>query len=231
MRVLIFGILGAAALVTVIFFGRSVFEIGALFGFFDGRYEWRQKTTIIVGTPTGEISASSVARVKGRVGRGRGLDQFGASASVVEGEATALEVSPGRWLYMTLHQGNEADRLRFALEDRLGLMNSTEVTQKLPSMVGEPFTLLPDRVTRLITFDDPRDARTASEVDLDEFARTFGQGYAIVDVTLEIVRDKVTQGGLGPASDWIDQYPGRLPIKPHQVENPLNGSEFKRVIR
>lgn len=219
-----------AGVVAVLFAGlwisKQGLDIGNVIGFFfHGKYHWHQKMTLVVATPDGELSASSVVKVSGAVARGKRLDQFGAGASIVEGEAVALEVQPGRWLYLTLERKSVSDKIRKAARDQLGLMTSAEI-----------IPMLPENASRLITFEDPLDPLTAVELDPNDFEATFGPGFALVDVRLEIVRDDVTEGGLGPVGEWIfNREPRALDgdryvraDAAHPIANSLSALDFIR---
>lgn len=65
-----------------------------------GRYSWRQKLTVTVETPAGEVSESTVSAV---IWRKLWLDWDSTGWSYgLTGEAVVVEVTPGRYLFALL---------------------------------------------------------------------------------------------------------------------------------
>lgn len=64
---------------------------------------WHQKLTLVVNTPQGEVSGSSVTRVENVTSKGPFvLAEARGTFSYWTGEAVAVEVSPGKWLLALL---------------------------------------------------------------------------------------------------------------------------------
>jgi hypothetical protein len=69
---------------------------------------WHQRLTIVVETPTGEVSGSSVTKVVNTETSGSLVlpEARGVRSSVV-GEAVVIEVTPGRYLFALLSGSDE----------------------------------------------------------------------------------------------------------------------------
>jgi hypothetical protein len=163
---------------------------------------WRQKLTLVVETPTGEVSGSAVVEVDGN------MWQLPGSANEisysVRGEATVVEVLPGRYLFALL--GGSEGRFHAAASDRFPGLKRAEWLPLIPRQ-REPASLLPDHVPMLVTFDDIARPETVREMDPDNLAAVFGQGVRLKVVTLEITREAVTEGQVEGVLGWLGPYP------------------------
>ena len=169
---------------------------------------WRQKLTLVVETPAGEVTGSTVVEVDGN------MRQLPGSANeinyTIRGEATVVEVLPGRYLFALL--GGSEGRFYAAAKDRFPGMKRQEWLQRIPDQT-EPVSLLPDHVPMLVTFDDITKPKTVREVDPDDLAVMFGEGVRLKAVTLEITEEPVTEGRVEGVLGWMPDYP-EAPIIP-----------------
>lgn len=195
------------------------------------RNEWRQKLTVTVDTPNGEVAGSSVVRVVSRFG------QVPLSNSEVNyevtGEATVVEVAPGLYLFALL--GNsEAERFYRALGYDYG--NRGEKLDRIARMQGESRVLEPKNYPLLVTFRDIDDPTTVERVDPDNLAASFGSGYRLKAITLEITDEKVTKGRVEEVLGWWCDYRKRgarlsgstsIAISDNELSNNLGTGSFK----
>jgi hypothetical protein len=162
---------------------------------------WRQKLTLVVDTPAGEVSGSAVVEVEGN------MRQLPGSANeinyTIRGEATVVEVLPGRYLFALL--GGSEGRFYAAAKDRFPGMKREEWLPLIPGQT-EPVSLLPDHVPLLVTFDDIAKPETVREVDPDDLAATFGEGVRLEAVTLEITEEPVTEERVEAVLGWLCDY-------------------------
>ncbi len=193
-----------AAILAVAVFGALLFlwELYRVFNPAHSDYSWRQKTTLVVETPEGTVTGASVVRIYAILYKGANIGGLEVSYGVI-GEAVALELLPGRWLFATIGEPAEgyywADRSRFEGQQRKVWMPRIRKQEGVVS-------LMKGRVPELVTFDDIEDPKTARAVDPQDLAVTFGPGFALRDITLEIVDEPVTDGELGPLGEWIGGY-------------------------
>jgi hypothetical protein len=151
-------------------------------------HEWRQKLTLVVQTPTGEVRGSAVTKVVTIFG-GNLIGNEVASGFV--GEATVVAVGPGQYLFAIL-PGTEV-RFFVAAKDRFEGMSREEWLYEIPKQT-EGVSLLPDHLPILVTFSDIRDPSTIKWVEPDNLAATFGRGVALKTAWLEITEEPVTTG-------------------------------------
>ena len=89
---------------------------------------WHQKLMITVATPSGDKAGSSVTGISATVGQ-----QFASSnawASTVTGEATVVEVAPGKYLFALLASDYKEFQNRIAVQfgDSLYASNASVLT-------------------------------------------------------------------------------------------------------
>lgn len=165
------------------------------------RYAWRQKLTVTVETPAGEVSASSVSVVSWRKHwiqtDGMGWDYD------LTGEAVVVEVAPGRFLFALLkgagtteYMGSVAGASIAGREGRVidGALFD-EVRDKRDRAAG--VITVPDyQYPMLVTFGDIDDPASVRLVDPADLAASFGPGVRLKAVTLEVTEDAVTEGAV-----------------------------------
>ncbi|WP_246682581.1 hypothetical protein [Mesorhizobium sp. B3-2-1] len=184
----------ALAVLAVWFLG------GRLLGF--RSWEWHQKLVLEVDTPTGaKTGGSTVAIHAGTEPKWIPISAAGGIHSEVKGEASFVEVTPGKYL--------------FAILNSAGRESSTFLPQKSPDAYGELDTLVKLRETRVVprnkypdfmTFDDVSDPTSVKRVDPNNLAATFGPGTNLKRITLTITDEAVTDGPVEKILRWLPNY-------------------------
>lgn len=132
------------------------------------------------------------------------------------GEAAFVEISPGRYLFALVSngQGWASDTFAPVSIERsfTGRMGRIE-----RSLADPPKDIPRDRWPMLVTFDDVSKPESVVEVDPEDLAAVFGEGVRLQAVTLEITEEEVTEGRVEGrvegVSGWIPDYP-EAPIIP-----------------
>jgi hypothetical protein len=168
-------------------------------------HAWNQKLTVIVETPQGEVSGSAVTSISWSKNFFSGGWGGAAWHSEVKGEAVAVDLGGGRMLFALLsHSGsndyiaNLATRLVMDTTKRAWSKQAIAGVRNLPKPAPVPPKLYP----RLVTFADINDPKTVAKADPANLAASFGPGYALKGVTLEITDEKVTEGEMEKALVW-----------------------------
>jgi hypothetical protein len=171
------------------------------------RYSWRQKLTITVETPAGEVSGASVSQVSWRK-HWIQTDGMGWSFDLT-GEAVVVEVTPGRYLFAILksaatteYMGSVAPASIAGLESRVidgDLFD--EVRDKRDRAAGV-ITVPAYQYPMLVTFDDITDPVSVKLVNPADLAATFGPGVRLKSVTLEVTDEPVTEGAVEAFPFW-----------------------------
>lgn len=182
------------------------------------RYSWRQKLTVTVETPAGEVSASSVSQVSWAKHwiqtDGMGWDYD------LTGEAVVVEVAPGRHLFALLkgagtteYMGSVAAASIAGRESRVidGALFD-EVRDKRDRAAG--VITVPDyQYPLLVTFGDIADPASVKLVEPEHLAASFRPGVRLKSVTLEVTNETVTEGAVEGALPWW-----------HTLTLPIGGS-------
>lgn len=184
---------------------------------------WNQRLTVVVDTPAGKVQGAAVTEISKISTSGVlvPVEARGVRTSV-RGEAVAVEVLPGRWLFALLSgdadDKGEAGQLvysTFPLRKDLGSESPSHASnmaalRALPMDVPAPIP--PEAFPFLVTFDDINNPETVREVDPDDLAATFGSGVSLSGLTLEITEDAITEGRLRSILKWLGPDP-----EPHLV--------------
>jgi hypothetical protein len=179
-------------------------------------HEWHQKLTLSIDTPTGPVTASTVQAIRwtGLTGFAREAvaAQQGSSGDFkITGEAAVIELAPDRYLFALLRGtggfvGNPGENLAYALLEQrgeggyVGTPETVALVAALPP--GEPLPLPPEAWPMLVTFTDITDPASVVQVDATNLAATFGPGYALTGVTVEVTEDAVTVGAVEAVLGW-----------------------------
>lgn len=163
------------------------------------RHDWNQKLTVVIDTPVGPVSGSSVVEIRARFG------QLPMSASEVNyqirGEATVVEVAPGRYLFALL--GGSEERYYQAVRDELPTTDRGEWLFLIPKMQGV-VTIRPNNYPILVTFSNIDNPKTVRRVDPNNIAASFGTAFSLQKITLEITDAPATYGHIKRVLDWIN---------------------------
>lgn len=190
--------------------------------------KWNEKITISADTPNGVKLASGVIgfRLYGKdifyfPGESRGVDLS------FHGEAFALEVSPGKYLFVLLEHVPRADLRYFPTKtDKDSVRRDAQrLSDNLPAL-----TLNRADYPLLVTFRDISDPSTLERVDLDHFDRQFGPGCQLKSIEVSVSNETVTMGKLHhllPWLNWIDSARTTLIPNPPSLSNQAVDPEIQ----
>lgn len=203
-----------------------------------GRYSWRQKLTITVETPAGEVSGSSVSAVSW-LKQWFDWDGMGWSWDLT-GEAVVVEVTPGRYLFALLQGAGTTEYMGTVAAASIAGREGRVLDEALFSEVyhrsnrARGVITVPEyQYPMLVTFGDVAKPETVREVDPGDLAAVFGEGVRLKAVTLEITEEAVTGGRVEGALEWLIEAefiipPERQPelLEDTTVEQRLMPSDF-----
>jgi surface antigen len=176
---------------------------------------WHQRLTLVVETPSGPVTGHVVQRIDWQGATGlyktatSGMDPSQTSTRVT-GEALALEVAPGRWLFALLKgdkgwQGEPGLNAGYVIAVPKGhhARSAEGVDDILAHPKDTPLELPPEAWPMLVTFDDITKSETVRRVDPADLAAVFGAGVALKAVTLEVTGEVVTDGRVEGVLGWL----------------------------
>ncbi len=176
-------------------------------------YSWNQKLTVTVSTPQGEVSGSSVVSVswaKNFFSGGWGGALYHLS---LRGDATTIDLGKGQFLFAILgYQHSQETQCTGLIAPKLfgdeKLYWSPDTFRQVQAAKGRGPVALPQRLyPRFLRFRDIKDPATAELVDPDDLAKSFGPGFRLVRVTIEITDDAVTRG-IRNILPWLSRQVG-----------------------
>ena len=147
---------------------------------------WHQRLTVNVGTSAGDVSGASVTEITKTDTSGLFVPPEASGVhSSVRGEAVAVEVEPGRWLFALLsgddvnYKGHADQLAQYAFrlgQDRAVLDRSYEsnMAELMAQPLNTPAPVPRDAYPMFVTFDDITKPETVRLVDPDDLDATFG---------------------------------------------------------
>ncbi|MEM1378702.1 MAG: hypothetical protein AAGG69_15080 [Pseudomonadota bacterium] len=187
------------------------------------KVSWNQKITINVETPDGVKSGSSVTRVEKFDKAWFGIDaitppEARGVGTRVKGEAVVVDLGDGKYLFGLLGSGGTAQCAIDWEADKWWPEGARNLSRHRGAVALE------DRCQpRLVTFEDIDDPASVKRVEPDALAASFGNGYALQSMTLEITRERVTRGRIEQLISWYSGYPepGLCPATGRSTDIPF----------
>ncbi|MDW4548557.1 hypothetical protein R5H32_04240 [Defluviimonas sp. D31] len=171
--------------------------------FIQDHHVWHQKLELTVETAEGMRTGTAIVEVRAAFGQ---QPLSGNEVSYeLSGEATVVELAPGRYLFALL--GGTEERYACAAGKALGWggpwnpsnggLQRGEWLADVPRQVGRPaVSVSKGCLPAMVTFDDITDPKTVRRVDPDDLAATFGPGVRLKAVTLAVTDE--------PVAPWQD---------------------------
>lgn len=168
-------------------------------------FTWRQKMTVIVDTPAGEVSGSSVTEVSL-------VEHLTYSAGLnwrfkLRGEAVVVEVAPGKYLFALMKAGVNHEYMgtlatSIIFEKKHGYpydfkVVGKDVFREVEDRIGLAASVMEVPVREypiLIFYDDLSNPKSAQNPAPNALAKVFGPGVSLKRITLEITDEPVTTG-------------------------------------
>ena len=173
---------------------------------------WNQRLTLTIETPAGEVSGSSVTEVHVvDYSCPWVLPEARGPKSTHKGEAVAVEVLPGKWLFALLDgaENPAGDATAWAKVTfapvRDAANRSRGYWERVADIHAQPYDtsvpLPPEAWPLMVTFADIADPTSVARVSPSDLAASFGEGVRLKAVMLEITRAQVTEGVVDAAPD------------------------------
>ena len=185
-------------------------------------YGWHQEVRLVVETPEGEVVGRSVQAVEATYYK----QSMGNEVSYkLTGEAVVADLGEGRYLFALLGSGGWAEGVYRDLGYR------PAVYRAIKRQKGEaPRVLTEKQYPRLVTFGDVSDPATVQAVEPCDLAATFGEGYALKEVTFGITREPVTEGEVEKVLGWWCDYRTRRARLNNSTSIAVSTNELSDVL-
>jgi hypothetical protein len=196
-------------------------------------WAWHQKVALTVQTPTGDVTGSAVQSVAWRANFFSGGWGGASYHQETVGEAVALEVGPGKYLFLLMAPGDGkgdtsaymADLATQVLYETRGRVWGTKAFARVKTVKGEVLTVPAELYPMLVTFGDVARPESVMQVDPANLAASFGPGYALKAITLTITDEPVTKGTVEKVLPWY--FDPKVMDNPGWAKLPL---EAKKLI-
>jgi hypothetical protein len=179
----------------------------------DKSHSWNQKLVVSVTTPTGEKKGSSVTNVNVIIGRqplSSTIQQFS-----VRGEATVVEVSKGKLVFALFNSySSSLTSPAYLAEYTLGKTIKFEASLPEEDFLNAKFEAITkftgqvqvaqENFPLFVTFSNIDDPKTVKIIDPKNFEASFGSGYSLKSVTLELTQESITTGIVENAISWLE---------------------------
>ncbi|MCF6315304.1 MAG: hypothetical protein L3J30_03225 [Marinosulfonomonas sp.] len=181
-----------------------MYQVYSLINYKQHTYDWNQKLTLRIDTPNGPIDASSITHMGVDYFPG-GLPLSGKERSYhLTGEAVVADLGDGRYLFALLPKSELAERSFWDLhssDDPRGVL-----LRSIQKQVGQPARPVPLKYyPLLVTFGEVSDPASVMRVDPADLALSFGAGFALREITLEVTDDAVTKGVVEGVLGWLSE--------------------------
>lgn len=176
-------------------------------------------------TPQGPVSASSVAEVAWWR-TPKILPDASPRDWSVNAEAVVLRLPDGRYLFALVRTAHLIARAvlfepPYDGDPYLGPASRTG------DFLGEVRDIQPEHYPMLVTFDDIDDPASVKLIDPADLVASFGPGFALKRITLEITDEPVTLGRVGTQLEWIGPHPEPPLAHPQSLFAPTLASSIR----
>lgn len=159
----------------------------------------------MVETPNGVVTSSSVTAV--RMSNTDGALVFHEARGVgakVTGEAVIVEVSAGKYLFVLLDGMNALAWKVFDDDGKSNVHRMGPLLEKTRAVREVPFGMAP----MMVTFNDINNPKSVQKVEPYDLAASFGVGYKLKSITLEITDEPATEGPVEKVLGWLAALEG-----------------------
>ncbi len=180
-------------------------------------WSWHQRLTLIFATPDGDVSGSAVIEVSWSE-----VNSVHNYPGGYRGEASVVNLGSGRYLFALLDEQTKY----LAFETFNGGPGIGEKIFAAMAQFRGIKPVLPENYPLMVTFDDIKDPASVKKVDPDNLAATFGPGYSLKSVTLEITDEPVTRGEVEKVLGWLGKIKGRIKPSNKKYADELTTEEM-----
>ena len=190
-----------AVLIVVIYFICTLFY---------PTYTWYEKITVTVATPEGDKSGYSIRKINHNFSPSILSNASGVVRSQ-RGEAVVVELGENKYLFALLGGGggHAGSVYRKVFPDERAGQSSIKWYEH--SLRGRGAIEIPrPSYPRLVHFEDINEPVSIKKVNPERFSDSFGSGYQLKSITLEMVNQPVTYGRVEETLSWINSLNGKM---------------------
>jgi hypothetical protein len=169
----------------------------------------RYKMIVVVETPDGDRSGSAVRELKMNIPPNIPMLGEARGRTYVRGEAIIVDLPNGRTLFALLTGANGDVDYANTILTRAGLWDGSasdgpeELWPQAPATQGLKNT---SPLPMLVTFRDIKDPTSVERVNPDDLVASFGKGYKLKTITVQVTDAPVTTG-IQKRLAWLSVHP------------------------
>ena len=184
---------------------------------------WNRKITVVIDTPGGEVSGSSVQSesISDQTDWWVPPEARGAHGEL-RGEAVVLDLGQNRYLFALL---GKPDTFAVLAPGEEPLQAASRFTNQRGAQ-----SIPRSEYPMFVTFADIQNPMSVKEVKPETMSDTFGPGFALRSITLEITDEQVTDGEVESVLGWLVTLNGKYlhgGITDKGAPLGLHGGNFK----
>ena len=170
-------------------------------------YSWNERMIVTVSTPDGDVSGSAVRSVK-IVQTPRILPQITGGSIALKGEAVVIDLGNGKHMFALLGAPAGWAGSAYGVHINEPRAAFTPWARWTSYLSGQwPLDLPRPRYPTLVTFDDLDDPSSIKKVNPERLYESFGEGYKLKSIKMDISFDWVTKGKVKELLGWLGPYP------------------------
>ena len=154
-----------------------------------GRPDHKYRLTMDVQTPAGDRKAAGILSV--RPNRSYGGTGSGSSLPQTKGDALLVDLGDGKNLVALLAYGDDGanfDDASFLPSRVLGARDRRISFRDVKTLAGSPPVVVPNEFRPVfVSFADRADPKSARRIDPNDLEASFGKGYRLRNLTLDVV--------------------------------------------
>lgn len=187
---------------------------------------WRQELELTIATPNGVVTAASVVKIK--VWRTPIIIGAGGQFSSIEGEALAIDLGDGKFVFALLDGQDFLFKAAFKTAGREYLWMIRDI--RLIKNQETPLAVDFDDLPTLVTFIDINDPDSITLVEPHDLASSFGEGFSLLGANLKFSRKAITQGRLEQIWPCLVSVDRCIPwARSSPLTHPLHGILGARI--
>ncbi|MEE9314665.1 MAG: hypothetical protein V3V02_08440 [Rhizobiaceae bacterium] len=165
---------------------------------------WHQKFTVTVETPDGIKTGSSVIEVRYAYSGPRSMGNVHAIGFT--GEAVVVDLGQGQKLFaLVVREDMKLDIFGIYKQALGGVRRDYQVLAPLIIAHREKVDIPHERLPMLVTFGDINNPASVEKVNPNKLSASFGAGYWLKSVTLQVTDEPVTKGVVEGVLGWMKQ--------------------------
>ncbi|MCB1454472.1 MAG: hypothetical protein KDJ43_12580 [Rhizobiaceae bacterium] len=202
---------GFVTLTVLVVLGTAAF---GLYRYMWPEFSWNQKISVTVEAGGRAHANSSITQVTVRY-QPQLLPQVGVATRTIHGEAVALQLPSGRYLFALLSgSDNAASHAQFVAANVFSDLphdphaGPRESISAALADLDEVSRVLPvDLYPMFVTFDELSDPLTVRQIDPLNLEAEFGAGVRLLSVTLATTDEPASDGTIKSILPWLGDFP------------------------